>query len=622
MSLLQRIVACKAQASALADHQVAFDVVFVMHVSSRGWILEKICRAIAMASGWSYRFVDSERNEVITTRLPRARCYFFAHYGIFTQALARHPELHAARLFVWFTHPDFSRGISAEEAVFALRHAERIFTANAAHARLLGALGVDRARVETVYGGADPALFRPKRRGAGKVGFVGAYYARKAPDTILGIVRAMPDVPFLLLGPDAASVENKGLLWSNYPRMPELRALPNIEIVETGYDHYPEHFARIDVYVSVALLEGGPIPLVEALMSNALPVVTRTGFAEELVHDGVNGALLPVGTSVEEAAAAIRRARADVETDVASAAAGLSWQAFGLRIAEAMRGALPPQFALTDRPDGGLRSLLRQGWRAPSAGRIDAFAPRAMLAVPLAAGAQLTSVAVTLEVAPEPGERIAVGLLWNGTSLAAGQRFGPGRLRLHAGDIPAALSRADGENILELRLLDPAGGMPGAPPCRFRLLHLAGEASTAIPRSTPVVPAPATPAQAMDPPATPAAALRGPGWIEEACGGLRLEGACGYLILPLDAAEAVQVRVELDPAGASAPCHLYLTDGETETASGPVSGKTVELGIAPAPGTRALRLELDGAGWALRHVALQRHVATGSTAAALQGGVP
>ncbi len=614
MSLLQRIAACKAKASAPAGHQVAFDIVFVMHVSSRGWILEKICRTIAMAGGWSYRFVHSERNDVITAQLPRARRYFFAHYGIFAQALARHPELHTARLFVWFTHPDFSRGIGAEEAVFALRHAERIFTANAAHARLLGALGVDRARVETVYGGADPALFRPKRRGAGKVGFVGAHYVRKAPDTILGIVRAMPELPFLLLGPDASSVENKGLLWSNYSRMPELRSLPNLEIVETGYDHYPEHFARIDVYVSVATLEGGPIPLVEALMSNALPVVTRTGFAEELVRDGVNGQLLPVNTTVEEAASAIRRAWTDVETDVATTAAGLSWQAFGRRIAEAMRGALAPHFTLTDQPHGGLWPLLREGWRAPSGGRVDAFAPRAVLDVPLPAGALLTAVALTLEVAPETGETSAVGLIWNGTALSAGQRSGPGRIQLLARDIPAALSRADGENILELRQIDPAGGALAHP---MRLLHLTGEASPGSRESAPVVPPPATPASGIDPPETPAAALRGPGWTEEDRGALRLARESGYLILPLGDTGAVKVRVELDPAAASVPCHLHLTDGESEIASGPVSGKTVELTMIPAPGTRVLRLELDGAGWVLQHVALQRHMATSG----LQGGV-
>jgi len=620
MSLMNRIAACKAEAPVLLDHQVAFDFVFVIHVSSRGWILEKICRAIADASLGSYHFIYSERNDVITSQIPRARCYFFAHYGIFAQALARHPELHAAQLFVWFTHPDFSRGIGPEEMVFALRHAERIFTANAAHARLLGALGVERARVETVYGGADPVVFRSKQRGAGKVGFVGAYYERKAPDTILGIVQAMPNAEFLLLGPDASSVENQGLLWSNYPRVRELRALPNLEIVETRYENYPAHFARIDVYVSVATLEGGPIPLVEALMSNAMPVVTRTGFAEELVTDGVNGHLLPVGTSVDEAVAAIRLALADVESDVGSAAAALSWQAFGLRIAEAMRGALPSPFLLTDRPDGQLRSLLRQGWRAPSAARIEAYAPRAMLAVPLPAKANLTAVEITVEVPPGHNEDVAVGLLLNGTALVAERRAGSGPMHLLARDIPATLSRADGENVLELRVLDLAPGTPDAEPCRLRLLQLGGEASITTPGSPPVTPPPATPASAMEPPTKPASALRGSGWVEEADGALRLEGGCGYLILPIGETGPVKVCVELDPTGTSAPCHLNLTDGDGETSSGPVSGRAVALSLLPTPGTRVLRLELDGADWVLRQVTVQHPAAAESSAAALTEG--
>jgi hypothetical protein len=193
---------------------------------------------------------------------------------------------------------------------------------------------------------------------------------------------------------------------------------------------------------------------------------------------------------------------------------------------------------------------------------------------------------------------------------------------LQARDIPATLSRADGENTLELRLLNVGTCMTGARPCRLRLLRLAGEASMATPGTQQLVaPAPAVPAPAMEPPVHPAAALRGPGWAEEAGGALRLVGGCGYIILPLGEAGAVQVRVELDPAGASAPCHLHLTDGEVEAATGPVSGKHAELTINPTPGTSVLRLELDGEGWVLRQVSVQHHAATVGAGAVLRSGV-
>lgn len=614
MSLLERIVACRAEARAMPEHEIAVDVVFVMHVSARGWILEKICRSIAAQGRASYRMIYSERNDVITALLPRARCYVFAHYGIYCQALARHPELHAARLFVWFTHPDFARGIGAEEAVFALRLAERIFTANAAHAALLGALGVPRSRLLTVYGGADPALFRPKRRGGGKVGFVGAYYERKSPDTILGIVQAMPEVEFLLLGPDASAVENQGLLWSNYPRARALWALPNLEIVETGYDHYPAHFARLDVYVSVATLEGGPIPLVEALMSNTLPVVTRTGFAEELVTDGVNGFLLPVGVTVEAACAAIRAALADPDTDVAQGTGALSWAGFGQRIAEAIRAPLEGRFSILPGADPTSRRCLRQGWRAPAedGGGAWQFAPAAVVLLPLAAGARLRRLEIALEAAApvRPEDRLALGVLLNGVALRAFDIAAGASLVLRLEELAPDLSRPGEDNVLELRFLGDPAALPSDSqgPRVLRLQRISGETAGAVAATGPAVVAPPPEtggvlAYAFGPGGN-GRDLPGLGWRDGGAAGLVLEAEDGHLLLPVPDGGGGALRIELDVAlpASPTPHRLALTDGlqalevALPTEAGPAS---IVQPYRASRGARLLRLEAEGRGLAL-----------------------
>jgi glycosyltransferase involved in cell wall biosynthesis len=610
MSLLQRIIACRAEARPVPEQTIAFDVVFVLHVSGLGWILEKICRAIATNGRCSYKIVFSERNELITAPLPRARSYFFAHYGIYCSALARHPELHAARLFVWFTHPDFSRGIGAEEVVFALRLAERIFTANATHARMLGELGLPRARLTTVYGAADPALFRPKRRGGGKVGFIGAYYERKSPDKILEIIRAMPEVEFLLLGPDEGEVENKGLLWSNFPRIGALRALPNLEIVETSYAQYPEHFARLDVYVSVATLEGGPIPLVEALMSNTMPVVTRTGFAEELITDRRNGYLLPVDTSIEAACEAITEALADRITDVSEGTDALSWAGFGHSIADAMRAPLAGAFTLAPGEDGLSHHFLRHGWRVPDGDGHWQFAPSAVVALPLAAGARLDRLELTLEAgAMEPPGRFLLGCVLNGVELCAAEGEGGARMVIPLDAIPPGASRPGEDNFLELRLLSDPAPLLGDDRGRriLRLERIAGvalgEARDAVGFGVPL-PQPAAAGGAVEygfQPGGNGHVLLGLGWGEVGCWGLTLEADDGHLILPVaGAGRPLDIALELRvPGGARVPRRVTVTDGLRAVAvpvpaeAGPA---TLELGYALHPGARLLRLEVEGAG--------------------------
>jgi glycosyltransferase involved in cell wall biosynthesis len=150
--------------------------------------------------------------------------------------------------------------------------------------------------VTTVLGAADPDIFRPHERGSGVVGMVSAYYPRKSPERLISLVRAMPDTPFLLVG--------RG--WRESASSDDLVDLHNLEIVEAPYSDYPSYYTKMDVFVSVSSLEGGPIPLIEAMMSNAVPVVTRTGFAPDIVTNGINGFLCDVDVSTTDLVGLVR----------------------------------------------------------------------------------------------------------------------------------------------------------------------------------------------------------------------------------------------------------------------------------------------------------------------------
>ena len=303
----------------------AYDAVFVLDERSRGWILEGICREIAQRFPGKTEFCYSSR------RLPAARAYFISHYALLPDALRENPCLHRAAVFVWYTHPR-PLSYSERELVYALNHARKVFCPNSWLPEYLAAQGVRRSRLAMVLGGADPARFRVHERGSGGIGFSMAYYERKRPERVIEVAKAFPDKEILLLG--------RG--WTKYPRFAELQALSNFRYVESDYDEYPRHYARMDVFVSPADLEGGPIPLLEAMMSNALPVSSNTGFARDLIRHGQNGYIFDVDASPETVNHLIEEAFANT-SDVRRTVKHLTWESFASKICAYMQAG-------SDRP--------------------------------------------------------------------------------------------------------------------------------------------------------------------------------------------------------------------------------------------------------------------------------
>jgi glycosyltransferase involved in cell wall biosynthesis len=329
MSVIENIDQNFRRTQAPDESALLYDVVFVLNINSRGWILEKICNVIAKEGGYNTTTVYTEGNDRLSTPLPAARAYFFSHYILYMSALEREPLVASGLRFVWFTHPNAGGRYSLQEIGYGLNNVTTVFTANSEHARLIAELGVDRRKVATIFGGADPEAFVHKKRGHGKVGFVGAYYERKNPDLMLEVIKAMPETEFVLLGPSPDEVENSGLLWSNWKRYEELSRQSNLHVISVPYSQYARHMRDIDVYVSLSRLEGGPIPIVEALLSNAIPIATKTGFAEDIITDGVNGHILEIECKLEHVVNKIRLAVADTETNVRKSSLHLSWSAFG-----------------------------------------------------------------------------------------------------------------------------------------------------------------------------------------------------------------------------------------------------------------------------------------------------
>jgi glycosyltransferase involved in cell wall biosynthesis len=300
------------------------DLCLVVKDGSRGWILEAVCREIA--AHFPGRWEICGRLD----RLPRARGTFFVHYHFYLAALKNNPHLWDSRCAVWVTHPKEEARDFGGPAVIRALSRTNVVSMCSMWRDLLERLGVPRERLSVSLAGADPDVFPTHARGGGRIGFCAAYYDRKSPDRIVELVRAMPHRSFTLMG--------RG--WDACPGFADLLRLPNFEYRQGSYADYPAFYRELDVFVSLAALEGGPVPLIESMMSNVVPVATRTGFAPDLIRDGENGFLCDVDAPTATVAGLVERACA-ATADVRATVEHLTWRRFSELIQEAAIGPAP-----------------------------------------------------------------------------------------------------------------------------------------------------------------------------------------------------------------------------------------------------------------------------------------
>lgn len=285
-------------------------VCFFIPDKSRGWILDAACREIAQRLQVPTTFVGNYK------ALPRATAYYFCHYHFYLSALRINPWLAQENCVVWFTHPK-EADFGDAPTIAALRSA-KVVTMCSKWRDMLIDKGLEPSRVQTIVGAADPSLFEPHGRGGGKVGFCTAYYDRKMPDRILEIVQHLPEFEFVLLGRN----------WDQYPRFAELSSLPNLTYREASYDEYPAFYRELDVFVSASQLEGGPIPLLESMMSNVVPVASDTGFAPDVIRHGENGFLYTAEEPDSSCIAELVRQASELQGDVRRTVRHLNWDAY------------------------------------------------------------------------------------------------------------------------------------------------------------------------------------------------------------------------------------------------------------------------------------------------------
>lgn len=286
-----------------------------------GWILDRIVNEVAKVLGpRAFRWAD-------LARTPPAETIFFPHYSLYMTAREHRGAGVAGRSVIWFTHPgDYP--YSTAELLLAFGAAKSVLFPCSRFRDFWVAQGLDVRKTRVILGAADPALFRGRPRAGRVVGVNAAYYPRKGSRLLLETVRAARDLRFELLG--------RG--WRTSPDFEDLSRLANFSYLETTYSKYPPRMRRWHAFLSTSRLEGGPVPLVEAMMANATPVATDTGFAPDLITHGRTGFIIDPDDDPDHVAEVLREAARE-PIDSRSAVVDLTWTRFAREVVEVGDGA-------------------------------------------------------------------------------------------------------------------------------------------------------------------------------------------------------------------------------------------------------------------------------------------
>ena len=266
----------------------------LVHISNwhTNWIIGGIFREAAEASSIEapWQVYPTSKHDFLNPKVwmtklnPKAGSLnVYAHQDTYFSIFATHPEqVKVSRNRVYLTHLNEGH-ILSDFQVNALQYCERLLVQNVGMENLLTSLGISKEKILRAPGAVNRETYRPSEKipESQYVLFSGDFKYRKNPELIARVIESMPDTNFIVHGQN----------WEIFP--PQfLSGLPNLKRIDFKLESQPQLIRQASTYVSLALIEGGPYPVLEALASGTPVVATDTGFCAEFVNNS-NGRLLP-----------------------------------------------------------------------------------------------------------------------------------------------------------------------------------------------------------------------------------------------------------------------------------------------------------------------------------------
>lgn len=245
--------------------------------------------------------------------IPKRDSYFFSYITIFESYFERNPARFRNKSIVLYPHNESEMGDLNHQAK-VLNEAYKTYFFCSADAKQLIAHGLRADKAEIAYCAVDNDCVQDFREKKAKktVILASRFGPRKGLDALPDVIRAMKDFHFIALG--------RG--WEAFITENQLGSTPNFEYHQFNKESRNKFFSRAGIFLSLSNLEGGPVPLIEAISMGCIPVATRTGFAEDLIVDKESGLLLPLNPQTTEIVNALRGA---VRLDAKPVVGYLTW---------------------------------------------------------------------------------------------------------------------------------------------------------------------------------------------------------------------------------------------------------------------------------------------------------
>ena len=293
-------------------------ITYVAREEDKDWIFGAKVRRLAKFSNLkaSVYYHNRLRN------IPQSDGYFFVFHQYFYRAIRHNPSILNKKNIVMFTHPNWTFSFSKSHVIWCLNKADKVICLNSSVQKELIKAGLKPEKTELIHIASDPEFFYSHERQTGSVGFCSAFSERKNPEMIYQLVKHMPERQFFMIG----------RYWEQYGKYDELISFPNFTYFNNeDYQKYPDLYKKIDIFISPSKLEGGPVPVLEAMLSNCFPIASKTGFCPDIIEHGVNGFLFNTDADYQTVMDLIQQADAK-KLDVRASALNYSWESCSKKI--------------------------------------------------------------------------------------------------------------------------------------------------------------------------------------------------------------------------------------------------------------------------------------------------
>jgi glycosyltransferase involved in cell wall biosynthesis len=179
-----------------------------------------------------------------------------------------------------------------KQQISLLNKCDKIVLLNTIEKELLHSSGILTPRIVVQPTGVDFNKFNNNNNSqtSQRVLVVSAFASRKNPYLLFDVISQSPDFNFLLIG--------KG--WDKFERFHELAILSNFNYETYNFESYVEKVNSCNIFLSLSLQEGGPLPLLEAMACGLVPIATPVGYACDVIIHGSNGYILSQNPTPKE----------------------------------------------------------------------------------------------------------------------------------------------------------------------------------------------------------------------------------------------------------------------------------------------------------------------------------